>query len=266
LTQPVETEYLNGAIENPYSCDFFDAIRAGSRSSAKVVAPLVLQLAQPRAVVDVGCGDGTWLAEFRELGVTDTTGLDGEYVDRRSLKIPQDQFISKDLSSPFELARAFDLALSLEVAEHLPERSAQGFVDSLTRLAPIILFSAAIPFQGGTRHLNEQWPEYWAKLFGRRGYVPVDCIRQKIWGNDQVEWWYRQNCLIYARNTLIETNATLRSAYEPTNLQSLGRVHPRQYLQAAQPRQPGIREASGMLAQAMRNAVLRRTKRRSVTG
>jgi SAM-dependent methyltransferase len=124
------------------------------------VVPTVLRLVQPEPVVDVGCGDGAWLSVFRELGVNHRFGLDGDYVDRRLLQIPQDQFSATDLSLPFRLPCTFDLAVSLEVAEHLPPQSAEDFVDSLTRLAPVVLFSAAIPLQGGTHHLNEQWPDY----------------------------------------------------------------------------------------------------------
>src|ERR1700722_4661460 len=94
----------------PYSNLFFETIRGGSRRSAEVVAPIVLQMFHPASVVDVGCGDGTWLSVFLELGISERFGLDGDYVDRRQLQIPQDQFRATDLSSPFDLSRTFDLA------------------------------------------------------------------------------------------------------------------------------------------------------------
>ena len=64
----------------------------------------------------------------------------------------------RDLAQPLQIDRRFDLALSLEVAEHLPPECGSEFVQTLTDLSSVILFSAAIPFQGGTDHLNEQWP------------------------------------------------------------------------------------------------------------
>jgi SAM-dependent methyltransferase len=152
------------------------------------MAPLVLQLLPVRSVVDVGCGDGSWLAVFRELGVDEILGVDGEYIDREILQIPQDCFQAVDLSKPFDLGRVFDLAISLEVAEHLPSESAPVFVESLTRAAPLVLFSAAIPFQGGVHHVNEQWPDKWAGLFRGHDYVPVDFLRKRIWRNDAVEF------------------------------------------------------------------------------
>jgi len=238
-----------------YTSDFFDAIRSGSRSSATTVAPIVLQLARPKSVVDVGCGDGTWLSVFRQLGITDTVGLDGDYVDRQSLQIPQDQFKATDLSSPFELSRTFDLALALEVAEHLPPESAAGFVKSLTLLAPVVLFSAAIPLQGGTQHLNEQWPRYWVALFKNHDFVPIDCIRGRIWENEEVEWHYAQNTLLFAKAERLREDQDLRIASEKPNLQQLPLVHPRRF---SQPFRCGVRDALRLLAQALMNGARKR--------
>jgi SAM-dependent methyltransferase len=214
-------------------------------------------LVQPKSIVDVGCGDGTWLSVFRELGVRDVVGLDGDYVDRRLLQIPQDQFRAMDLSSQFGLPRAFDLAVSLEVAEHLPPQSAEGFVDSLTLLAPVVLFSAAIPLQDGTQHLNEQWPDYWAALFKTHDYLPIDCIRGRIWGNEQVEWYYAQNILLFASADRIREDSDLRRGYEKTNLQQLALVHPRRF---RQPFSCGVRGALRLLAQATINAARKRIR------
>jgi SAM-dependent methyltransferase len=231
-----------------YTSKFYHNMRSGSRRSAQAVVPIVLQLVEPKAVVDVGCGDGTWLSVFRELGVIDTVGIDGDYVDRRLLQIPEDQFRATDLTLPFGLPRTFDLAVSLEVAEHLPPQSAEVFVDSLTKLAPVVLFSAAIPFQCGTQHLNEQWPDYWAALFKTHDYLPIDCIRAKIWRNEHVEPWYAQNILLFTSADRIREDSALRREYEKTNPQQLALVHPR-FLQEA-----GVRGALRLLGRAMINA------------
>jgi SAM-dependent methyltransferase len=224
--------------------------------------PIVLKLIPARTVVDVGCGDGAWLAVFREFGVTDTLGLDGDYVPRGLLQIPQDQFIAADLFEPFSLARTFDLAVSLEVAEHLPRQAAEGFVLSLTRLAPVVLFSAAIPFQTGTDHLNEQWPDYWAALFQQHDYLPIDCIRPRIWQNDQVEWWFAQNALLFAQAARIENDPILRGEFERTIPAQLCLVHPRKYLAAVQPLPPpGVRASTRLLTQALKRVALRAVDR-----
>src|SRR5688572_3838294 len=111
---------------SPYTAEFFNTQKAAVRRSANVVVPLVITALAPRSVVDVGCGNGTWLATFHEKGVTDVLGVDGEYVDRDELDIPGGQFLPFDLTKRLELDRQFDLVMSLEVAEHLPWSCADG--------------------------------------------------------------------------------------------------------------------------------------------
>lgn len=167
--------------------------------AAKVVVPILLKLFPARSVLDVGCGLGTWLAVFRDKGVMDVVGLDGANVDASMLCIPSQNFTVSDLRSPFDLQRKFDLVLCLEVAEHLPESCAGDLVASLCRHSDRIIFSAAIPGQGGQHHLNEKWPDYWRSLFEKEGYAIWDAIRPAIWDNPEVDVWYRQNMFLYVR-------------------------------------------------------------------
>ncbi len=244
-----------------YTRTFFDGLRGGVERSAQVIVPLVLDLLQPRSIVDVGCGDGTWLAVFRRFGIQDLLGIDGEYIDRSILQIPEELFQTADLSRPLVLPRKFDLAVSLEVAEHIPQGCATGFVESLTRLAPVILFSAAIPFQGGVRHVNEQWPDKWAELFKHHDFLPIDFIRKRIWKNDEVEWWYAQNILVFAHKTVLQGSPTLRIESQQSSPNQLRLVHPRNYLEAFVPIQPPdwtVRTVLQLLRVCLRNAVLRR--------
>jgi SAM-dependent methyltransferase len=185
--------------------------------SARVVVPIVISLVHPKSVVDVGCGIGNWLSEFRRLGVDRVLGLDGSYIDTEWLVIAKDLFRVADLSKPLQLDEQFDLAVCLEVAEHLPKASAGTLVGSLVKLAPIVLFSSAIPMQGGTRHVNEQWPEYWRLLFQKRGYIMLDLIRQVIWKNPEVKFWYRQNTFLFVTESLVTTNPLFRDATHEAN-------------------------------------------------
>jgi SAM-dependent methyltransferase len=256
---------LKPVLSGPYTQSFYERLRNGATRSAEVIVPLVLQLLPVRNVLDVGCGDGSWLSVFRRLGVEDIFGIDGDYVTGDILQIPQDRFRAVDLTKPFSLGRVFDLAISLEVAEHLPSESALVFVESLARLAPLVLFSAAIPFQGGDDHVNEQWPDTWVALFQKHGYVPVDFIRKRVWQNDSVVWWYAQNMLLFAKANLLENNAALKVEFERTNPNQLSLVHPKQYLaleavlRARQPASPsGVRAASRLFLVCLRNAVRKR--------
>jgi len=150
------------------------------------------------------------------------------------LEIPEEQFLAVDLTNPLKIDRQFDLVVSLEVAEHLPRKYARTLVNSLTRLGPVILFSAAIPFQEGTNHLNEQWPEYWVRLFEKEGYVVLDPIRKNIWRNDNVEFWYIQNILMFIQQNYLESNLVLRKEFESTNRHLLSIVHPKLFLEVRQ--------------------------------
>ena len=251
-------------MSEPYTKDFFTDTRAGSIRSAEEIVPLILELVPARSVVDVGCGEGAWLAAFSKNGVLDVLGIDGDYVDRSTLQIPADRFRPADLSRPLEVGRRFDLAVSMEVAEHLPSECAASFVQSLICLAPVILFSAAIPLQGGNQHVNEEWQGNWAELFRSHDYLPVDCIRKQVWDNSAVEWWYAQNALLYVCKDSLESNATLKAEFERTNLCQLNLVHPRQYLYSEDRHReelaralaiPGLRAASRILLTSFRNSM-----------
>lgn len=215
--------------QKPYLRRFYELQQEGSFRSAMRMLPHVLQLLSPLSIVDVGCGVGTWLAAARELGVPEVFGVDGDYVDRDLLRIPPERFRPVDLTRPFRLDQTFDLALSLEVGEHLPEPSAHDYVESLTRLAPVVLFSAAIPGQTGENHINEQWQAWWVERFSKFGFVALDCIRHRVWQDSAVEWWYAQNTLLMVREDHLNSSPRLREEWA-TSSTVYSVVHPRAYL------------------------------------
>ncbi len=186
-----------------YDSSFYTAEGLAILDSPRIVVPLIISLVQPKSVVDVGCGRGSWLCVFQECGVERILGIDAASVNPDWLLIPKECFRSMDLALPFQLDEQFDLAVCLEVAEHLPDHAAVSLISSLTALAPVVLFSAAVPFQGGVHHVNEQWPEYWRELFERESYCMLDLIRKEIWKDPRIKYWYRQNLFLYVRNDLM---------------------------------------------------------------
>ena len=168
--------------------------------SAAPILPIIFALEKPRSVVDVGCGVGPWAAVAKQLGVQEILGIDGAWVEPLSLLIPKECFVEADLARPLKIERTFGLAMCMEVAEHLPPSSATIIVESLVRLAPMVLFSAAVPAQGGVNHVNEQWPRYWEALFRSHGYCLIDCVRSRVWDHTNVAPWYVQNCFLFARS------------------------------------------------------------------
>jgi SAM-dependent methyltransferase len=185
-------------MNHEYNEKFYNSIERGARDSAISVVKLVGSRFNPASVLDVGCGRGIWIAEWRNAGIRDCVGIDGDYIDRHGLAVPDELFVATDISKSFDLGRSFDLVQSLEVAEHIPASQAEIFVDNLCRHGQIILFSAAVPGQGGEWHINEQPLDYWRSKFDARGYVAHDWLRPRIAKNSTIEPWYRFNSLVYA--------------------------------------------------------------------
>ncbi len=184
--------------EHHYSAEFYDYIDDGSRASARVLAPLLLREMSVASLLDVGAGHGAWAAEWNAAGVADVIAVDGDYVAADRLQVPADTFVRHDLMTPLDLGRRFDLVQTLEVAEHLPGDCAEMFVDGLVRHGDIVLFSAAVPHQGGEHHVNEQPLDYWRTKFAARGFGAFDWVRPALAGQGAVKPWYRFNTIIYA--------------------------------------------------------------------
>lgn len=204
-----------------YDEQFYEHESKTARTSAeKIVHILLDELVQaPKSVVDIGCGIGDFLHVFLENGIEKILGIDGAYVPLNKLAIPTYQFMKHDITKPLKLDQEFDLALCLEVAEHVEETYADILIKSLVDASPLILFSAAIPGQGGTNHVNEQWPEYWQTKFAKHGYQILDLIRPKLWREEKVSFWYKQNILLACKAEHISTslkNGGLSSKIIPT--------------------------------------------------
>ena len=146
--------------------------------------------------------------------------------------IPAQHFRSHALETSLDLGRRFDLVISLEVAEHLPENAADTFVDSLVQHGDVILFSATIPFQGGHGHINEQWPGYWAEKFLGHGYRATDVLRPMIWGDETVFWWLRQNTLLFLSEDALSRHPSFAGDIVE-DFNGLAMVHPALYLRWA---------------------------------
>jgi SAM-dependent methyltransferase len=169
--------------------------------SPRILVPDLMTLIGPESVLDVGCGTGTFLKVFKESGVKHVLGVDGPWGNPalRKSHLTEAEFQSLDLEVFHDFGRKFDLALCLEVAEHLKPEAAKTLVKTLTNASDVIWFSAALPMQGGQNHINEQPLSYWVKLFGEAGYTMDDSLRPLWWNDSRVFWWYRQNSVLFFR-------------------------------------------------------------------
>lgn len=209
-----------------FSAGDYDPIRDGMIRSAHTVVPEILRTVNPASVVDVGCGTGLWLAEFARLGVPRIRGYDGH--DGSRLDIPADRYVQVDLASKNVIDGRYHLAVCLEVAEHLPPERAGWLVETLCSLAPAVLFSAAVPGQGGQGHVNEQWPSFWAQMFYDLGFLVSGALRWRWW--DQVphgiEPWYAQNLLLCADQELVSERPLLQPLFRSLSDGPHPVVHP----------------------------------------
>jgi len=232
--------HQSGAALQAYDHKFYRDLGDTALPSARRIVPYIMELCPVTSVVDLGCGDGSWLAVFSDHGVGAIQGFDGPFIAADQLRIPADRFQRVALDAPIPVPRRFDLAMSLEVAEHLPPARAAGFVADLCAAAPVVLFSAAIPRQGGLNHLNEQWPAYWAAQFAQHGFRPIDALRSRFWDDASVTWWYRQNLLLFASDQGLALWPRLAEAAARCSGPVPALIHPELYARLAKLSDPGF--------------------------
>jgi SAM-dependent methyltransferase len=239
-----------------YDSAFFSKVAEISLPSARAVVPLVVELLHPTSVVDVGCGPGAWLQAFVENGVGTICGIDGNYVDRSKLLIDPACFHPANLAEEFTFDRFFDLAVCLEVAEHIPDARSRYLVKSLTKVAPSVLFSAALPGQDGPYHINEQWPAYWRARFAECGFAMFDPFRPSLRNDRRIAWWYRQNIVLFANDAARTSHPSLEDYLYAVDGDDIEWVHV-----PAVDRHPGLREVLRALPFAFSRSIGRRLRR-----
>ncbi len=173
--------------------DYDHAANVHSIEGARAALVKLFSDGLPASILDLGCGTGTWLRAALDLGVSDIVGVDGVRIPRDELLFQRDKFFCLNLNGAIELHRRFDVAICLEVAEHLEPKYGEMLIHTLAKHSDRILFSAACPGQSGQHHVNCQWPVYWQSIFNDLGFLCSDAVRWQIWEDEKIEPWYRQN-------------------------------------------------------------------------
>lgn len=231
-------------LASRYDEAFYKSTVDDSLRSARKCAAHLVTLHRPRSVIDFGCGRGTWLKAFSEHGAQRLVGLDGCHNSQEAMIDSSIEFIGCDLEHIPRVAERFDLAISLEVGEHLSGAASQQLVSALCDASDVIVFSAAIPGQKGENHINEQFQSYWATKFVNCGYSPFDFFRPKLWMDKDVAVWYRQNMFLYVKDY---APLDLRKSVEYCALYSL------EFMNIRHPEKTGIRVHCAGLLGALRS-------------
>ncbi len=215
-------------VSNFYNETFYKMHSEISFRSAKRFVDYLTRLYQPSSVIDVGCGRGYWLKAFKENGADKVVGLDGDWNSQEMMVDQSISFKEIDLNRlSLKINFIFDLAISLEVAEHLHKSSARAFVKYLTQLSDVVMFSAAYLGQGGVNHINERPHTYWAKLFKSYGYVPIDLFRPVFWGVADIDVCYQQNTFLYVKSSSALIEKLREAGHQPIeNIAFMDCIHP----------------------------------------
>ena len=214
---------------------YLDQIQ-GSQRSARAFIRHLKEVLSFTSVVDVGCGRGAWLHACSEIGADKLYGVDGPWIQQSKLIRNDINFHPYDFNSlvnpknaPF-YGQPFDLAISVEFAEHVSPNNANNLIDYITSLSDCIIFGAATVSQDGYKHVNEQPQSYWAEKLVRHNYAVFDLFRPAVWGAKDVEWWYQQNTFLYAKkNSHSYQKLKEYGAVMVKNLDFLNCIHPELY-------------------------------------
>jgi hypothetical protein len=142
-----------------------------------------------KTIIDIGCGDGSYVREFRKNGF-DCIGLDGNPL---TSKIPYCQVMdfSINLISFFN-----DLAICLEVGEHIPQEYEQFFIDNICRVSDNIILSWAIEGQGGLGHVNCRNNDYIIAEMKKRNF-DYDAIATNFLRKNSTLPWFKNTLMAF---------------------------------------------------------------------
>lgn len=207
-----------------YSHKYFDKHKMAARKSARHVVPFVMSVIRPISIADIGCGSGQWTKEFISNGVKRAYAFDAFASPCWGVADNSVDFQKIDLEDCVADFPDVELVCWLEVAEHLSKSSCNRILSYIVERTDAILFSCAVPGQGGTGHISERRLSDWVSDFKEFGFCCQDILRPRFWNDENISWWYRQNAVIFAKENSVASNA-IRSFRLPT-FRGMDLIHP----------------------------------------
>ena len=158
------------------------------------LALFMRDIIRPKMVLDIGCGPGHFVESMIDIGIH-CVGIDiDERVNGKPYLFHQDILSTKFVA---------DVAICLEVVEHIHEDHADKIVDKIsTMFTDTLIFTAAQPGQGGVGHINCQYPRYWSDKFQnvglKRNKLMEDMLRLYCQQGRYMGWFYN-NLLVFSK-------------------------------------------------------------------
>lgn len=172
----------------------YEQISVEEKPFADRLALFMRDVVRPNMVLDIGCGPGHFVYSMRDVGVH-CIGIDIDDRIRGKQHLLCENILYSKLVS--------DVAICLEVLEHIPEEDSDEVVDQIcTMFLDTLIFTAAQPGQGGVGHINCQPKDYWLKKFLRNGIrrntLMEDTLKHYCQQGRYMGWFYN-NLLVFSK-------------------------------------------------------------------
>jgi hypothetical protein len=194
-----------------YTSNFYESVADRADVASEAIFSIFFRAIKVASIKDIGCGNGIWLRQTLEIGsVKNRIGYDLPSALESAAPFSNKDIVFNEInleSKNYDFMST-DLALCLEVAEHVSSESAVRLIESICRSSKYVIFSAATPGQGGYNHINERSFNYWVSLFEANGFVGFDVFREKIQQDHRIPFFYRNNVFLFIELNVYKSTYT----------------------------------------------------------
>lgn len=231
----------------------FGDIEKRKANAHKVLKPVFNILGVPASLLDIGGGAGSWCATAKDLGVQRVCLVDACPPNQVIPELSHDEQVQANLEAGIPNMGRFDLAICIEVIEHLTDDAANRLIGQMASCTNFVLFSAAIPGQGGIGHISERFHDYWHAKFSLFQFETYDVVRPMLISSSDIASIHRQNLFLYAKKGCAHSLADLPQICEDMELIRA------EHLKSLYNKEPiDLRTALGAIPNALTRTIKRR--------